>query len=469
MLRSRLAFLVLACALVLYAAFPTRTYYWDGVLFSLNIESAARAKAPAAALLHPNHLLYSVFGFWLYRALSPFALRAIAVLQIANIVASIASASVLYAIARRITQSQVIALFCACLFSFGAIWWKFSTDADPYIVSVLFLLLAFWCMLVEPPRIWLAAAFHIAAMLFHELAVFAYIPLLAVLMLRSRFKTAAAYVISTAACVAAVYTICYSQTDHHAYPSFSRWLTSYASDSGFIHSFGTLLHPYLTSYLKLFAGGKLSLMRNYFSITAVLGYLVCVAAIGTAVAWLRRPANNAPAPLSRDFKIVMWAWFAAFAIFLACFDPGSTFHKLFVWPAIVLLIGIYVPAARAKAFAALSIALAAWNFAAFIYPHSHSSADPVLMLALKIDRELPKSATIIYSAFSPDDWYLDYFAPGRNWVYLSAPSFVLSGSGPVCYETTALEALRPAALDGPKWELVNGQHNIRLECRKPAF
>jgi hypothetical protein len=112
---------------------------------------------------------------------------------------------------------------------------------------------------------------------------------------------------------------------------------------------------------------------------------------------------------------------------------------------------------------ALAIALAAWNFGAFIYPHAHASADPVLVLAQKIDRELPKDATIYYAAFSPDDWYLDYFAPGRSWLKLNGPP---AQEGAICLETTAL-AGNPGVPFNRTWQLVNAQHNIRLACRIP--
>ncbi len=210
-------------------------------------------------------------------------------------------------------------------------------------------------------------------------------------------------------------------------------------------------------------------MRDYFSALSAAGYLVCAMALVIAAVMLRRSrAQAAIAPECR-FRIVLWAWLLPYAVFLACWDPGSTFHKLFVWPAIVLLIAAYLPQTRARAFVAAAVALAAWNFAAFIYAHAHAGADPVLVLAQRIDRELPRNATIYYRAFSPDDWYLDYFAPGRNWTKLPDANELAPSAALICFETTALDAFRPATLDGPKWDLVNSQHNIRLECRKPQL
>jgi hypothetical protein len=158
--------------------------------------------------------------------------------------------------------------------------------------------------------------------------------------------------------------------------------------------------------------------------------------------------------------------------FLAWWEPGSAFYKLFIWPPIVLLLGCAIaehPAwmSRARAFMALSAALAAWNFGAFIFPHSHSSADPVLALAETINRELPKKATVYYKVLSPDDWYLQYFAPGRRWLPLpdKTESLPQAGFEPVCFETTALEFVDIQARPRLEWQLINSKHHIRLACR----
>ena len=445
----RRLFILLACVLALYAALPTRTYYWDGVLFALNIEDVARGQSSPLTLFHPNHLLYTAWGYALYRAALAcgLTLRAITVLQIFNMLASVTAAALVFRLARRWNQS---ALFCATLFAFGATWWKFSSDADAYIVSVLLLLVAMCFATATPPRWWAAALCHAAAMLFHELAIFTYPAILAAMLLERsrRFRLAAAYMAVTGAVVAGTYWICYSLMDHSRYPTLLAWVTSFASDSGYTHSFGQVAGSF-GSYGKLFAGGRLALLRDYFSVPSAIAFAVCAVAL---IAAFRRPGMKAPSAR----RPLLWAWAVPYFIFLASWDPVSAFHKLFVWPAIVLLITAYL-----RPNYAFAIAIAAWNFGAFIYPHAQASADPVLALAQKINRELPKKATIYYAAFSPDDWYLDYFAPGRTWLKLNG---AVAAEGTVCLETTALASKGPVETNRT-WELVNAQHNIRLACR----
>ncbi len=477
--------------LVFYLAFLTRTYYWDGVLFSLDIESVHRGAVPVATLFHPNHLFYSALGYVLYSAAMSCGLtmRAITVLQVFNALISAAAGYVMYGLAKRLSSSGSIALFSWLLFACGATWWKFSTDADSYILSILLLLLAAMFLFEDPPRLVAAAVCHTLAMLFHELAIFMYLPVIAAIALdrrrskKARCWIAIAYVAGTSFCVSAAYLFCYAQADRRAYPSLVKWITSYASDSGFTYSVRQIVGSYFTTYVRLFVGGKLGFLRDYFSVAVCLSLCVCLGAAVWAFYLLRRPDRDTGVQPNRRAAILLWVWLLAYAIFLACWDPGSAFHKLFVWPPIVLLIGIYIAdnatlRERRKAFVALAVAVAAWNFGMFIYPHSHASADPVLALAQRVDKELPKHATIYYQVLDPDDWYLEYFAPGRFW----SPVHVQGGlgymgvtnnpAGPVCFETTALDlfASDPAMHDAidpeRRWDLVNSKHHIRLECLK---
>jgi len=57
--------------LAIYLTFPTRNYYWDGVGFGIQIEK----NLPATALLYPSHLIYNLWGSWLYQLSGWIGLR----------------------------------------------------------------------------------------------------------------------------------------------------------------------------------------------------------------------------------------------------------------------------------------------------------------------------------------------------------------------------------------------------------
>jgi hypothetical protein len=472
--------LLLFTGLVLiYSAFLTRTYYWDGVLFSLYIEKVRRAELPFSILFHPNHLLYSGLGYLFYSFSQSVGLhiRAITLLQCLNVLAGAGVASLVFTLVKRLCKSVTLAFFCSFLFALGATWWKFSTDADSYIVSVLLLLLAIRCILTEKRSPLLAGICHTLAMLFHELAIFAYIPILTAIFLESRSRSARvwgvfAYLLGTAGCVALTYRLAYSFAGLDGGSTFFKWITSFSSESQMTHSWRQILIGYPASYLKLLAGGKLSLIRDYLSVPVIAALIFSFAAFATGI-WLMQHPKRIPSVLiKRQTKLVLWAWVVPYLIFLSWWEPGSAFYKLFIWPPLVLLLGCFIAErsswiSRVGAFIAFSLALAAWNFGAFIFPHSHSNADPVLALAEKIDRELPKNATVYYKVLSPDDWYLQYFAPGRRWLPLPTDGFKQPAPGPFCMETTAFNYLGKnyASLNSRQhWELVNSKHNVRLVC-----
>ena len=186
-----------------------------------------------------------------------------------------------------------------------------------------------------------------------------------------------------------------------------------------------LIATYFSSYLKLFVGGRWTLLRNYLSLPVYLGFAFCLGAVATAAVLFRRPKPERATIPRKRVRIVLWAWITVYAIFLAWWEPGAAFHKLYLWPPVVLLVGVWIArksgrVERIHAFLALAAAVAAWNFAAYIFPHAHSSADPVLTFAQTLDQQLPPRTTVYYSNLDSDDWYLEYFAPGRKWSPLPA-------------------------------------------------
>src|SRR3954463_15691016 len=170
--------LMLVGILALYWLLPTKNYFWDGVDFAQHIEDAARLDA---SLIHPNHLFYNAFGYLIYQAARALgrSWRAIEALQIANSFLSVLAAYVFFHTIKRTLGSTYLSYLLTLLFSLSATWWKFSTDADSYIPSVLFIILSFYFVLPgRKPRPFLVAFLHSAGMVFHQMAVF-FFPVLA--------------------------------------------------------------------------------------------------------------------------------------------------------------------------------------------------------------------------------------------------------------------------------------------------
>ncbi|HLL99957.1 MAG TPA: hypothetical protein VK400_02820, partial [Pyrinomonadaceae bacterium] len=147
-----------------YAAFPTQDFYWDAIIYSQFIEDSPRF---GAHLLHPNHLFYNALGYLAFQAARNlgFETRAIYVLQYVTIVFSAGSALVFFKILMHAFRGAYLSCAFTALFAFCAAWWRFSTDADVYPISVFFLLAGFYFLLPgKTPRPFLLAITHSFAM-----------------------------------------------------------------------------------------------------------------------------------------------------------------------------------------------------------------------------------------------------------------------------------------------------------------
>src|SRR6185503_15344518 len=170
-LRQRAPWLLFIAIALIYLSFRTRIVYWDGIVFAQMIESA-RGLSPS--LVHPNHLIYNFAGYIFYKLLRSFSpeLRALTALQILNCILSAICARVFYSILLQTLRSVYLSVCLTLLFAFSATWWKFSTDADSYIPSVLFLLISFYLVLPQhKARPLLLAGTFFISLAFHELAV----------------------------------------------------------------------------------------------------------------------------------------------------------------------------------------------------------------------------------------------------------------------------------------------------------
>ena len=178
MISSWLAVAVFA----IYAVLPTRNYYWDGVSFAQDIEQAGGFGSPSfwLSVIRPNHLLYDSLGYFVWIALRSlgFEVRAITVLQAINMALAGVCVAILQRTLLRLTQSVYLSAMLSLLFALSAIFWRFATDADAYIPSVLLLVAAFHILCASSkPRPLLIGILHVGAMLIHQLAIFFFPPL----------------------------------------------------------------------------------------------------------------------------------------------------------------------------------------------------------------------------------------------------------------------------------------------------
>jgi hypothetical protein len=473
-----------ACLLiaVVYLAFPTRVYYWDGITFAQAIEDASGLNA---SLAHPNHLIYNFAGYLFYKLLRAFGfeLRAVQALQILNSLLSAACAGVLFAILMNTLRSRYLSVCLTLLFAFSATWWKFSTDANAYIPSVLFLLVSFYLVLPgRKPKPLLVAITFFISMAFHQLAIVLF-PVLALgiylqgdpLSLKQRTLNSVYFTFLSFALIVAAYSyLFYRATGTFELARLIRWTASYSPDADTKFNLWSNLQYSLRGQVRLFFGGRFNLLRglvNPFVIVLIIGLVSAVVLLlfdtlrnlGTILRfrWLRELRLETQ---QKTVLLLSLGWTGLYLVFLFFWLPQNTFYRLFYLPGPILLFGLLLASfenrtGKSRRFTAvLVVAVALANFLFLIYPFSHVEKYPPLAFALELNREWPTGTVIYYGATNSDEGLIRYFNPSTRWQprpeSLAAVETeignIYRNGGAAWLETTAIDQLSSTA-EGARW------------------
>ena len=460
-------------AFLIYLAFPTKNYYWDGISFAQRIEDAVRWPE----LLHPNHLICNLFGWGVYRGLGA-QVRALYVLQAMNAAWAALALYWLSGILAPVVRSPRAVLLLGALFACAGTWWRYATDAGAYIPSVA-LMIACAALLIpgKRPRPVAVALLHAAAMLIHQLALFLFPAAVFALWHQSEENRprnlivyaglASSLTLGAYASGFAALSGDFSLKPFVAWP-FLKWMTSYADDATF--SFGPLRNLGLSvrGWAQVFFVGRPSLLRSAGVLDVVL-LLCCGAALILLLISLRRIRIGLQIHQSALFRFAL-VWIAAYILFLFFWQPQNTFYKLFALPGVVHLIASSWgpgrdphPRGAGAAFAAL---LALSNLTLGILPYSRASSNEVVAFALNL--QLSPGSVVFFRAFNTDDWYARYFNPRSQWraaESIAAIDDELRAGHEVWLETTAADYYAGTA---PAWFADHTRSTQRRELIKPG-
>jgi hypothetical protein len=431
-----------------------------------------------------------------------FQPRALTVLQAANNVLGAVCALLLFHILRLSLRSLYLSCALTFLFAFSATWWKFATDANAYIPSVLFVVTSFYLTLPgRKPRPWLAAVAFSLAMCFHQLAVIFFPALLLGLFLQAGVLDARARIIvifkfGMAAFVLTfgVYYCCfYLATGTLDFKKLLRWMTSFSPDASFSFNAASNLGYTLRGFARLFFGGRVNLLKGLFNpfIIALIVALIALAALLVltiarnlktfATRW-RRALKSAAA--ARPLLLLCALWIAVYTIFLFVWLPQHTFYRLFYLPAIILLIGLLHaggetlrPPARTYALALIVAVMSLSNFLFQIFPYSHTEKYAPLVLALEMNRDWPQGTVVYYAATNSDNSLFQYFNPPTKWKQLSSDKAAdLEGELQRVYDEGGAAWLDDSALaqfsstaEGAAWLALRARAETRRELVDRAY
>jgi hypothetical protein len=400
---------VAACSLaLLYFAFPTRQYYWDGLSFSIDIEHAPDWRA----LFNVHHLLYDLIGYGEY-SLAGRVVRALYLLQWTDCAAGGLLVWLAYRLFRSLGAPSSNSAACAVILGAAATFWKFTTDVDSYILANLFLVAAY---LTTRRSLLAGALLYVCAMTMHQLAALFYPAALALIWRRSRerfWREAGIYTLICAVSVLTLYAAAYRWFNMYhrpEAPTLVGWLTFHAQVP-FSFSLWSGAGWLLLGTGRLFAGGRL-VPAAFIAGPAALA----LAALG-AVELARK--REALASVSSAWPLIVWA--NAYVCFLLVWEPYNTFYRLFYLTPLVALLAVATRAIRARPLGLIAAALLCWNFFAFIYPNTRVENNEPLAFALQQQKKWPAGTGIIFGRFVPDLWTISYFNPQVSWISLEQP------------------------------------------------
>jgi len=452
---------------LVYSAFRTRNYYWDGISFASSIESVSHLDS---SLIHPHHLLYNVFGFILYRAASFFRgdIRAVDVLQYWNCVLSPLCLALFFRFLRSTLRSIYVSTLLTLAFAFSSTWWKYSTDADAYVPAILFLLicanLLFATSTLRPVHIALA---HAGSMLFHQLAVLFFpaviiaIALQSSLPVKSRVKQCLTYALTACSLTIAINYYCFHlQTGAFNVLRFARWLTAYLhGPEAYTFSFdvSSALSFTIRGHVRLFFEGRLGWLRGNTSWpVVVLLCLLAVLVIAVSVQSFRKlfallSESHRPALfLHTDNRLLYTCggWSLCYLAFLFFWYPYFEPYRLFYLPPLLWIVGSLITARlrneeKPTTLALLVMGMALSNFLFFILPMTQPKNYPPLEFALHLNQSLTPGSFVFYSRSDADNRLIKYFNPASEWrsLDLSEIEAELNRRDPVWIETSAIDHL----------------------------
>jgi hypothetical protein len=454
---------VCASLLLLYLAFPTMNYYWDGIAFAQAIEQAS--SAANTSLVHPNHLFYNFAGYFFYKLLRVVdpEIRAVTALQLLNNIFAVLSAAVIFQILRKVTRSRSLAVWLTLLFSLSATWWKYSTDADAYIISVFFMLCCFYLILPgSRSRPFLLAVTFSLAMLFHQLAFLFGIVLLVGFWRESRsVKRVIVFAVTTFVITAGIYVFAfYVCSQEVTLPRFAKWITNHSPDASFTFSLKDNFFYTLRGHFRLFVSGRASLLKGLIS--PWVGILIGAFAVSVVLLFyavfkkFTRPGTRTLQQIKSEpnawsmFQLSL-LWVLVYLVFLFFWLPHNTFYRLFYLPALILLLGVFAahrPQTKPgpSRLALFVVALGLANFIFFIFPYTHAEKFPPVGFAFKMTKHWQPDTVIYYSAENADNLLFQYFNPKTSWRRLTSfadlEKALREETAPVWLEASALAQLK---------------------------
>ena len=476
----RIGPLIFFAVLIVYLSFPTKNFYWDGIMFAQEIETGS-----GALFLHPNHLLYNPLGreLWLVANAIGLDLRALTVLQIISMVTGAATVAMMFRILLETGASPYISLCLALAFGFSATWWRFATDAAGYVPSTFLIVLCLWLLVrKERPSAIATGLLLCGAMLLHQLAAL-FVPAAALALWQrsreqpqsSRLLNLNVFLLAAGIPTIGLYSLAFA-IEHQVLTlrEFIGWVVSHSQDVSFSFDLPRNIWTSVLGHIRLVLGGNLRLVLAQKSPVSLVAAVALSVSLLVLIWRLVQVPPGFLRPMRKEvlrLLPVLLLWWGTYAVFLVVWLPHNTFYRLFYLPALVLLCSGVLPDVKTRhnRFAVAVAALFLLNFGFYIYPQTKPDANPTLQIADDMRAIWMPGDVVYWDVFRMENRTIRYFNPQVEWkelwgkAYASQIETSFKEGGDVWFDSTALAEYRQRDRGLESWLLANCRINESYE------
>ena len=418
---------------VIYAVFPTKLHYVDGLVWAYNIENF-----PLSHQFNQHHPIWVPIMhilFYAFKLIIP-GLRSLAFLSAFNAILGGISVLLMVKVVERITKNLFYSITAGVIFGSSWVMLNFCTDANIYITIIVIMLITTLVLLSENhlsrKNALIATALVLVASLMHQIAFFFTFVVLAGIIIRSpgreRNTTALICTIMYAAIIIPVNYIIYlhsiSLTSGEISMTFPSWLTAYGSGGGwwtFLNqgpgaALKTFTYTYLNAFIHtprcelLFHARPMN--NSIFNIAYPFFYLASVGYLIFEVVLYFRKRNKTA--FKHQARCLLLLWLVIYALFNHLFTPFELHHKLFIILPLIILVILRIEGSnsfsqtRSRVFLIiLVVAFSIWNISTGLIPNAKPANNEFLTPVIDISSIIQKGDLLLYSR---DEFYTAWLA-----------------------------------------------------------
>jgi len=448
--RSYLLYILLSLVLAfIYAAFPSRMHFTDGLYYAYHLE-----KFPISQSWHPHHLLWLPLMhviFDLIRAVFP-DYRAMAFLQLSNAILGGLCIFLFILLVCKITRNNNAGIMSGLLL--GSSWgmMHYSADANIYTLVLVFTFLTLLIIVSGYPLTLKRAVFATIMMTLvtslHQMGFFfAFVVLTGIIVrsqrssrLRNAIICAFIYSVLTVIMYYGVYLLIRDQLFGEVGTGFFNWLTVYGQRREFwtMFSRGFLLAQeifvraqlnlflHIQDTIKAFSEQGYRETYNTLVLYVIFHMIILLSVLFEVKNHIIFNYNKQDLQL-RSIRQMLILWFMLYFIFNQFYCAFEIHYKLFYLPPLLLIWTLQIlessPRER-KIWNVLTVAILAgmfiWNTTTGVIPNSHPENNPFLKDVLALKQIVTDDDLVIYA---------------RHERYLSALTRVYTSADSVFFQT----------------------------------